>query len=80
MKNEEQIEELRKAHPEAEGQDLDAEKFELAPRTASSLEVLKDTDFEYDEWREGVEDNKWVKRTAKLWFTLHKKYNQQEWT
>lgn len=57
MKNEEQIEDIRKEHPEAEGQDLDAEKFELTTRTASSLEVLKDTEFEYDEWKEGVEDN-----------------------
>ena len=57
MKNEEQIEEIRQAHPEAEGQDLDAEKFELTNRTASSLEVLKDTEFEYEEWKEGVEDN-----------------------
>lgn len=57
MKNEEQIEDLRKAHPDAEGQDLDTEKFELTTRSASSLEVLKDNEFEYDEWKESVEEN-----------------------
>jgi hypothetical protein len=36
---------------------------------------LKDTPFDYENWLEDVGTNEWVKRTTKLWFTLHKKYN-----
>jgi hypothetical protein len=44
------------------------------------LEVLNDTEFDATEWLDTSADSNWVVRTLKLWFTLHKQYNQQEWT
>ena len=79
MANEEQIATIRAEHPDAENEDTDKEKFELAKRTIQSLEVLKDTPFEFEDWVGEISENQWVKRTIKLWCTLHNKYNNEEW-
>ena len=80
MNNEEEIAKLRATNPEAETQEINNSNFTLQKRSLNSLEVLNDTEFEAGEWLSSSTENSWVIRTLKLWFTLHKKHNQEKWT
>ena len=33
-----------------------------------------------EDWLSTAADSTWVIKTLKLWFTLHKSHNQEEWT
>ena len=53
---------------------LDPTPFSISKRTLSSLDILKDTPFDYDEWHSEHAENSWVIKAVKIWFAIHKKY------
>lgn len=80
MKNEEEIGKVRNANPDLDNVEIDNSNFALQKRSISSLEVLNDTEFDTEDWLSQSADSTWVIRTLKLWFTLHKDHNEEEWT
>jgi hypothetical protein len=77
MENEENIAELREKYPDAENED--EQKFELSEGSTSTLEVMKDIDFNISEWIEDSKENTWVIRTVKLWFAFQKAFHDEDW-
>jgi 5-methylcytosine-specific restriction endonuclease McrBC regulatory subunit McrC len=82
MQNEELIESLRQAHPDADkaAADLGKAKFEISKNTKStSIEFLSDNEVTIDQWIGEAEESQRVKEILRIWFALSGRYNSQPW-
>jgi len=81
MENEEIIETLRQAHPNADNlfEGLE-DSFTVSKSTKNTcIEFLAENDVEISSWISGVQENSRVKNILRLWFTLFRPYNREEW-
>lgn len=79
LRNEEMIESLRQDNPDAE-KGGDPPKFAISKTTKSTcIDFLVDNDVEISSWISEANENEKVKRILKVWFTLSKEYNNQQW-
>ena len=80
IKNEEQIESLRNGNADAEKHEFNREHFAFSKHTNSAcIEFLNDNDIELDTWIGDADDNDKVKNILKIWFTLNRSYNKEDW-
>jgi hypothetical protein len=79
LKNEEQIENLRQSHPDADN-DKPLPPFVLSKqRKSHCIDFLEESSEDISNWIGAVDDNDRVKKILKIWFTLFQPYNQQPW-
>lgn len=79
MSVEDQVEQIRSSHPDAEN-DKQQPPFAVSKHTRSScIDFLKDCDVEIDQWIDAADESEKVKRVLKLFFTVSSAYNKEDW-
>lgn len=81
MENEEIIETLRSSNPNADSIFEGIEDNFSVSKTAKScsIEFLAENDVEISGWISEVQENDRVKNVLRVWFSLFRPYNQEEW-
>ena len=83
LENEEHIETLRsESSPEAEKSLAGIQDSFKVSRTTKTtcLDFLADMDVDISTWISEANESELVKKVLRVWFSLVKPYNQQEWT
>ena len=70
---------MRETHPNVENEPVETESFLITDKTSQTLQVMKEVDFDIEEWIESSEDSEWVIKTLKLWFIFQKEFADVHW-